>query len=352
MSFWIAAALLTGFTCLLLLQALAKRGSGAADHDKRFYEAQLAEIARQEARHLIASAEAEAARTEAARRLLAAGRGGDTHAVSATASGRFGAVVILALVPIIGLGAYALRGEPGMPAMPLASRADPLQAAKTGDLPAMIRQIEAHLARNPDDGRGHELLAPIYLRINRAADSAKAWSETIRVLGPTADRHAGLGEALVFAADGVVSPDARAAFAAALALEPKQVKARFFLALAAEQGGDRPQALSRLKELHGDLDDGPLKAEIAMQIAALGGGPIASLPDAGRGDAIRGMVEGLAERLATRGGPASDWARLIRALTVLGEKERAAAILGEARQKFAADAEGLRAIEEAGKPTP
>jgi cytochrome c-type biogenesis protein CcmH len=352
MTFWIAAALLTGLTCLLLLQALAKRGPDAADHDRRFYEAQLAEIARQEARRLIAPVEAEAARTEAARRLLAAGREGDAPAASATAGGRFGAAAILALVPVVGLGAYALRGAPGMPAMPLASRADPLQAAKAGDLPAMIRQIEAHLARNPDDGRGHELLAPIYLRLNRAADSAKAWGEVIRILGPTAERHAGRGEALVFAGDGVVSPDARAAFESALALEPKQVKARFFLALAAEQGGDRPLALNRLKALHGDLADGPLKAEIGMQIAALGGEAIASLPDAARGDAIRGMVEGLAERLATQGGPASDWARLIRALTVLGEKDRAAAILGEARQKFAADAEGLRAIEEAGKPTP
>ncbi|MGL5115614.1 MAG: c-type cytochrome biogenesis protein CcmI [Beijerinckiaceae bacterium] len=352
MMFWIAAAVMTGLTCLLLLQALAKRAPDAADHDRRFYDAQLAEIARQEARRLISPGEAEAARAEAARRLLAAAKDGAGPAAPSSQPARLGAVAVLALVPLVGVGAYALRGQPDMPAMPLASRADPIKAAQSGDLPAMIRQIEAHLAKNPDDGRGQELLAPVYLRLNRAADAAKAWGEAIRTLGSTAERQSGRGEALVFAADGTVSPEARAAFEAALALEPKQAKARFFMALAAEQAGDRPQALGRLRELHGDLPEGPLRTEIGAQIANLGGDAIAALPEAARSDAIRSMVEGLAERLAAQGGPATDWARLIRALTVLGEKERATAILGEARQKFADDAEGLRAIEEAAKPLP
>ncbi len=61
------------------------------------------------------------------------------------------------------------------------------------------------------------------------------------------------------------------------------------------------------------------------------------------------MVEGLAQRLATSGGSAEEWARLIRALTVLKENDRAQTILAEARQRFAAEPEALKRIEEAGR---
>ena len=50
---------------------------------------------------------------------------------------------------------------------------------------------------------------------------------------------------------------------------------------------------------------------------------------------IRGMVEQLSDRLASEGGPAADWARLITSLGVLGEGERAKAILAEAEGRFA-----------------
>ena len=58
------------------------------------------------------------------------------------------------------------------------------------------------------------------------------------------------------------------------------------------------------------------------------------MTDDERTEMIRGMVDGLSDRLATEGGPASDWARLIGALGVLGETERAAAIWNEARDVF------------------
>jgi cytochrome c-type biogenesis protein CcmH len=67
---------------------------------------------------------------------------------------------------------------------------------------------------------------------------------------------------------------------------------------------------------------------------------------------IRGMVSGLSERLATEGGPPSDWARLISALGVLGQTDEARAILEEARAQFSEDATALdmftRAAERAG----
>jgi cytochrome c-type biogenesis protein CcmH len=357
MTFWLIAAGLLALTSLALLAALG-RGAAAPDdgHDRRFYDAQLAEIARQEGLGLIGPAEAEAALTEAARRLLAS----SPAAVPAetAVSRKLAAAAVLIAVPAIALPVYLARGAPDMPGFALATREKPQPAAGGQvDVAAAIQQIEAHLQKNPEDGRGHEVIAPVYLRMGKAAEAARSYAAALRFLGPTAERHASLGEALVFAAEGVVTAEAKAAFAEALKLDATHVRARFFTALAAEQDGDRAKAVELLTALRSDLPEGVLKEEIGKQLAALGAVPkggeaIASLPQADQQQAIRGMVEGLAQRLATSGGPPSDWARLISALHVLGEKDRAGAILAEARQTFAADAAGLKLIEDAAKVVP
>jgi cytochrome c-type biogenesis protein CcmH len=197
-------------------------------------------------------------------------------------------------------------------------------------------------------------VGPVYLRVGRHADAARAFAAVLRLLGPTSDRHANLGEALVFGGNGIVTAEARLAFEAAAALDAKHIKSRFFLALAAQQEGDKAKAVALLSALRNDLPDGDLKLEIGKQLAELGALPnegdvIAALPADDQTAAIRSMVEGLAQRLASTGGSAEEWARLIRALTVLKETERARLILAEARQKFAAQTDDLRRIEDAGK---
>jgi cytochrome c-type biogenesis protein CcmH len=62
---------------------------------------------------------------------------------------------------------------------------------------------------------------------------------------------------------------------------------------------------------------------------------------------IRGMVAQLSDRLATEGGTAEDWARLINAYGVLGETERARAIWAEAQSVFAEIPEGLATVRAA-----
>ncbi len=354
MTFWIIVAGLTGLTCLALLGTLVRRATLQSDHDRAFYEAQIAEIDRQQRLHLIGDGEAESARVEAARRLLNApsSTGAESDGQGAR---RVGAIAILVLVPLIALPLYLLRGKPDMPSFPLAARkADPAVAAQSLNVESALSQIEMHLAKNPDDGRGFEVVAPIYLRTGRHADAINAYAQSLRLLGATAERHANLGEARVFARNGTVSTEAATDFEAAMALDAKHVKARFFLALAADQNGDRSRAVSLLTSLRDDLPEGGLKAEIMTQLKAMtemptGGSTIAALPQNEQVAVIRSMVEGLATRLATTGGSAEEWARLIRALTVLGEKDRAALILAEARQKFSAEPMHLRQLEEAAK---
>jgi cytochrome c-type biogenesis protein CcmH len=66
-----------------------------------------------------------------------------------------------------------------------------------------------------------------------------------------------------------------------------------------------------------------------------------------RMEMIQGMVSGLAERLATEGGPPSDWARLISAYGVLGRTDTAAAVYAEAQQVFGENQGALDIIDRA-----
>jgi cytochrome c-type biogenesis protein CcmH len=56
---------------------------------------------------------------------------------------------------------------------------------------------------------------------------------------------------------------------------------------------------------------------------------------------IREMVEGLAARLSQSRGSAEEWARLIRAYSVLKDLDKAKTALTDAREKFAGDAATL-----------
>ena len=61
---------------------------------------------------------------------------------------------------------------------------------------------------------------------------------------------------------------------------------------------------------------------------------------------IRGMVERLAERLKQDGSDLEGWLRLVRAYTVLGDRDRALAALTDARRAAGQDADKLRRLDE------
>ena len=65
----------------------------------------------------------------------------------------------------------------------------------------LVARVEAHLEQNPEDGRGWEVVGPVYMRLGRYDDAVKARRNTLRLLGPTAGREADLGEALTGAAE-------------------------------------------------------------------------------------------------------------------------------------------------------
>jgi cytochrome c-type biogenesis protein CcmH len=116
--------------------------------------------------------------------------------------------------------------------------------------------MEVHLAAQPNDVRGWEVIAPVYLGLGRAEDAARAFGTALRLGGDAVERLTGLGEALVASSGGMVSAPAADAFRRALALDAQSAKARFYLALAAEQDGDASGAKAAYETLLASAPEG------------------------------------------------------------------------------------------------
>jgi cytochrome c-type biogenesis protein CcmH len=354
MTLWFAFALMTTVAIFAVLWPLSRVKRRPAEADGlAVYRDQLQEIDRDRAAGRIGTAEADAARVEVSRRLIAADRPAP-KLQSAPWRRRAVAVSALTVLPVAAALLYLALGSPQRPGAPLAGRSDGAAAGRSVE--RMVEQVEAHLAGNPDDGRGWEVLAPVYMRLGRFAEAAAARRNAIRTLGATADREADLAEALIAAADGVVTADANAAIRRALALDAKHFKARFFAGLAAEQDGRKTEAAEIWQKLVADAPPDSAWLRLVRQAIArlspAAPGPTrddvaaaADMKPEQRAAMIRGMVERLAERLKKEGSDLEGWLRLVRAYMVLGERDTARAATADARRALAGDPGKLDRLE-------
>jgi len=341
---WVALAVMTGLAMAFALWPLAFRArTGGEDaREADFYRAQLAEIERDVERGQLPPEEAASARTEAARRLIAASpTAAPLPPTGALWRRRAAAAAIFVIVPALSLALYARVGQPDLPDAPLALRkADSKDPA---GLEAAVAKVEAHLMQAPDDRRGWEVLAPVYMRMGRFADAAGAYRRLLALGEDTPLVHADYGEALVAMADGVVTADARAEFDRA----PELPIAKFYSALALEQDGKKDDALAAYKTLAPQATGrAPWMLGLRARLAALTGGGTPSASAAAAPEfppeqrkMIEGMVQGLADRLSKQGGSAEEWARLIRAYSVLHEPDKARDALASARKALGANAD-------------
>ncbi|SPH17558.1 hypothetical protein DEA8626_01081 [Defluviimonas aquaemixtae] len=383
MPFWIVAACLAAAAGALLLRALFRAGrEGSANSDIAVYRTQLEGVERDLARGVIEAGEAERTRIEISRRILEADRSG-----AATEATRRGSPLVPLLATGVALsGAFALYlkiGAPGYPDLPIAKRierAEAFRATRPSQAEAeaagqsesprpepdaayleLMERLRAAVAEHPDDLTGQRLLARNEANLGNYAAAAAAQARVVALADAkaTAQDFAALADNYILAADGYVSPEAEAALAETLVRDPRNPTARFYMGLMWAQTGRPDRAFQLWRAL---LEEGPeeapwippIRADIIMLAEAAGvdytpPAPAGSAPgpDAGdiaaasemdadeRTEMIRGMVDGLADRLATEGGPAEDWARLISSLAVLGETERATAIWSEAQSVFA-----------------
>ena len=403
MTFWIAAAGIGLAVTALLLLALLRGRAGdepAAAYDLRVYRDQLREVDRDLARGVIAPADAERLRTEVARRVLEADRAlGDGAGPEGVDAPRLTTLIMAGLVAAVMLGGvwgYFRMGAPGYPDLPIAERlaaSDEVyrtrppqaaaEAAAAARAPApgpvepafseLMDKLRTALKDRPDDLEGHRLLARNESGLGNQAAAIAAQRQVIAILGDrvSADDHAMLAEMMILAAGGYVSPEAEAEITRALQLDPLNGTATFYAGLMFAQVGRPDRTFSLWAPLldrsqPGDPWVAPLRAQL-MQVASEAGEDKYVLPDAAptapgpdadavaaaaemtpedRQDMVRGMVAQLSDRLATQGGSAEEWARLITAYGVLGETDRARTIWTEAQQRFdgrAADLQVVRA---------
>lgn len=365
MTLWFFLALMTGaavFAVVWPLSRTRKPALGAGVSDLDIYRDQMEEIERDRAAGLIGPSEADAARLELSRRLLAAAQSRDSvkEFGASPSRRRLASLIAIVLIPLGAGGLYLRIGSPELPGQPLAARL--VSSPETRSIEALVAQVEAHLERNPNDARGWEVLAPVYMRLGRFGDAVKARRTVVRLDKPTAAREADLGEALTAEANGIVTADAKSAFERALALDAADFKARFFTGLAAEQDGERARAAAIWRRL---IDEAPADAgwtdfvrEALARVTDQQPGLVTKEPKAGdveaaadlsaeqRGQLVRGMVERLAERLKRDGTDVDAWVRLVRSYVVLGDRDMARNALVDARRALEGDAEKTKRLDE------
>jgi len=367
MILWLILAAMTVVAIVAVIWPLARRaGAAPSGSDVAVYRDQLAEIERDLAAGLVGKTEAEAARVEISRRLLAASEAAQAtlpavNAMSAPWRRRAVAVASLLALPVVAGGLYLFLGSPELASgQPVAQHN---VAATPQSIEGLVAEAEAHLARNAQDGRGWEILAPIYMRLGRYSDSVAAWRNTLRLLGDSAEREANLGEALTTEANDVVTADAKTAFIRAVTLDKTNVTARYYLGLAAEQDGQRDKAANIWRDLIAEAPAGtPWVIDVRNALARVESTSTASAapatpaavkvadtdsPPSDQQEAIRGMVDRLAARLKQDGSDLNGWVQLVRSYKVLGAPDKARAAAADARQAFAGEPEKLQQLNAA-----
>jgi cytochrome c-type biogenesis protein CcmH len=395
MLFWIVAGTLAALVALLLARPLlAPPPAGAGPSpDQAIYRDQLSEVDRDLARGVIGAAEAERARVEIARRLLAADRAGPLRLGEAPRQAAVVAAGTAAVVAVLGsLVLYSVLGRPGAEDRPRAARiaaaeaqreARPSQAEAEAvareafpppeevpaDYLAMIEELRRAVPTRPDDLQGWELLALHEARLGRYAEAARAQERVVALKGEeaTAEDWLGLADRMVAAAGGIVTPETEGVLAEVAERDEGNLGVVYYLGLLEAQVGRPDRAFPLLREVVEEAPMDSLHRRLAMgmvaDVAWLAGvdyappaapGPseadiaaAAEMDPEAREAMIRGMVDSLSQRLASEGGTAEDWARLITSLGVLGEGERAGAILAEARTTFARSEEAQARLDEA-----
>ncbi|MBB4237448.1 c-type cytochrome biogenesis protein CcmI [Rhizobium esperanzae] len=371
MLFWILVAALTALVAAILLYPLL-RGAKAAENSRAgeaaVYRDQLRELDRDLDGGLITPEEADYARAEIGRRLIAVSAGEPGQAPKAARHHRFTEAFVLLLLPVLGLCLYLTTGRPDLPSQPLQARLD----NPGNDVAVLIAKAERHLAEKPDDGKGWDVLAPIYLRTMRVNDAQVAYRSAIRLLGPSPVRLDGLAETLMAVSDGVVTEEVRQVLEQSLTLEPDNPRARFYIALSMEQAGRSDEARQAFEALAKQSPaDAPWLPLVNDHIAMNGGAPaapsavpavpgnpsalgnpgalgnpsqqdVAAAENMGTGDRqqmIRGMVESLDAKLSADPNNFEGWMRLVRSYAVLNDKDRAAGALKRGLAAFPAESE-------------
>ncbi|MBE0414816.1 c-type cytochrome biogenesis protein CcmI [Yoonia sp.] len=390
MIFWLICLVLALAVAAIVVMPLL-RPAPVTDKspDVALYRGQLDELDRDVERGVLAPDEAERARAEVARRLLAANK---TKQRPLVASHPRRAVSIVVVIAVLGFafGVYKTLGVPGYGDLPIKARlaaSDEIRAARPGqealeaaapDMPPVdapedyltaIAQLRTIAPTRADDLQAWELLAYHEAELRNYGAAARAQARVIDLKGAATDIEdmRRLLDMMVTAAGGFVSPEAEQVIRRILDRDADNYAARYYLGALYNQT-DRPDIAYRLwREIaeNGDpevfhvaaardqIEDAAFRAGIEYTLPTLRGPSAADIDNAQdmtpeeRQAMIGNMVAGLADRLANEGGTASDWARLITAYGVMGDTDAARAVWVEAREVFGTSAAAMQVLTQA-----
>ncbi len=375
-----------------LAAPLLRPGPEAAENPQLvIYKGQLEEVDRDVERGILKQSEAERARAEISRRLLAVSRTTQLTGTAPAWANRLVIIVVGLLLLVLGGATYEAIGAPGEPDQPLAARlaqaevmreTRPDQAALEEaappspqvDAPAeyleQIAQLRTVVPTRPDDLQGWTLLAFHESRLGNYAAAARAQDRVVSLQGDnvTLDDLQRQVDLMVAAANGVISPEAEIIARDLMQRDEASIAGRYYLGALYNQTGRpdvafrfwRPIVESGDASFHADLaraqiEDAAARAGIEYVLPEIRGPGEADMAaaqdmsDEDRQAMIGNMVNQLADRLGTQGGPASDWARLITAYGVLGETDAAQTVWAEAKTTFVGDSVALQVLETAAK---
>jgi cytochrome c-type biogenesis protein CcmH len=413
MILWFVLTVLTSIAAVFVSAPFIRRLERRqleSPRDVAVYRDQLKEVESEAALGLIEPAQAELARTEIKRRMLSAADAQD-GALPPLSSGErtFAAIGVAGVVVFGSVGLFALTANlepPSAPPFaaldaPFADKGERASAKKieetaaasrgpgAGAAPAMrsgaaqtalppveemIQKLVTRLQRNPKDVAGWKMLGWSYFSTDHYVESAAAYARAIELDPDSADARNSRVEALIRAANGVVTPEAKSATDETLKRHAKDPRARYIVALATDQAGDHVGAQKEWNELLAEVNvSDPLYQELKQKIdgsgkngdrgaetaaSAVGDKGLASAPSGepsigkreprpedirnaeamtpgDRASMIQRMVDSLADRLEQSPHDIDGWIKLIRSRSVLGDKEKAKLALEKALKVFA-----------------
>jgi len=341
---WIVLGAMTLAAAIILAWPLfdARRFKNDATFALAVYRDQLAEINHDAARGILDETQARAAQIEIERRILALD---DAPKFQPARAPRPALIVAMAVIlPLAAFGLYLRLGHPALPGAPGNGVA---QTTTSPQLQALTDAVE----KAPADPAAWRALGEELMAERRTSEAANAFARAIALGDRDPKLQSRYGSALVIAAEGRVDDQAKSAFEKALAGDPTDPIARFFLGLAKAQAGDKAGALADWLALERDMPpDLPWRGDLAQNIDRvardLGKDP-ASLPgrapatdaapgprqagapseadinaasqmsDADRQAFIESMVQKLADQLKVKPDDLEGWMRLANAYGVL-----------------------------------
>ena len=380
--FWLSIVIILAFVCVIFYQTLKKNAVQKEENaDLKFYKSQLSEIEKDIAKGAISPEEADQLKVEISRRILKNKNQSILKFSFQSTNSRLKFAIILGVfISFLAFGLYSSLGNFGyfdfsqknrIEAAKLLKETRPSQQeawnalsdVKTintpeGEMGEIITKLRKISQERPNDITGMRYLMRTEASLNNFENAAIAQMSLVKLLGDQVlleDLYQ-LAELMVISLNGYVSPEAEALFRKVLSQDEDNGGALYYLGLM-YANLDRPDLSFEIwrKLLNRGPDDAPwvpLIREQIMEVAWRAGknryelppkttislnGPTKADIEASnemtadeRREMISNMVESLANRLASQGGTSDEWARLIKALSVLGDLDRAKKIWAEA----------------------